>query len=94
MSGTAANPAAPPVCFTSGLSALCSMYMALLKQKGCDLLMCSTAYGGSSQLTDLIAQRTPTFSKSTFDIQGGFSCVIDTFFVRENARNYDFFSLN
>ena len=70
MSGTSANPACQPAVFTAGLSALCSMYIALLKQKGCNLLMCSTAYGGSSQLTDLITSRAPTFSKSTFDIQG------------------------
>ena len=70
MSGTAANPACQPAVFTAGLSAICSMYVALLKQKGCNLLMCSTAYGGSSQLTDLITSRAPTFSKSTFDIQG------------------------
>ena len=70
MSGTAADPANPPAVFTAGLSALCSMYLALIKQGGCNLLMCSTAYGGSSQLTDLISSRAPTFSKSTFDIQG------------------------
>ena len=70
MSGTEANPACQPAVFTAGLSALCSMYLALLKQGGCNLLMCSTAYGGSSQLTDLISSRAPKFSKSTFDIQG------------------------
>merc|ERR1719199_28548 len=32
--------------------------------------MCSTAYGGSSQCTDLVAERTDRFRKSTFDVQG------------------------
>ena len=44
--------------------------MTLVFQGGADILMASTAYGGSSQLTDLIAQRATHFVKHTFDITG------------------------
>jgi len=57
MSGTSVNPAANPVVFTAGLSALCSMYTTLISRGGADVLMCSTAYGGSSQLTDLLTSK-------------------------------------
>lgn len=59
-----------PACFTSGLSAICAIYMTLVFEGGADLVMASTAYGGSSQLTDLIAERADNFRKHTFDITG------------------------
>merc|ERR1719273_1038375 len=34
-------------------------------------MMCSTAYGGCSQLIDLLNERTNRLRKFTFDIQGG-----------------------
>ena len=68
--GTEVNPAAPPALFTAGLSALMSLWLALVSRGGADVLMCSTAYGGSSQCTDLVAERTDRFRKSTFDVQG------------------------
>jgi len=68
--GTDINPSANPVVFTAGLPALCSMWVALIGRGGADALMCSTAYGGSSQLTDLLHSKVPEFKKHTFDIQG------------------------
>lgn len=35
-----------------------------------DVLMASTSYGGSSELTDILSSRTDKFHKSTFDITG------------------------
>jgi len=68
--GTDINAFANPVVFTAGLPALCSMWLALIQRGGADVLMCSTAYGGSSQLTDLLNSKVPEFKKHTFDIQG------------------------
>lgn len=70
LSGTAVNASANPVVFTAGLPAICSLYVSLMVRGGADVLMCSTAYGGSSQLTDLLESRAPLFRKHTFDIQG------------------------
>jgi len=68
--GTDINTSANPVVFTAGLPALCSMWLSLIQRGGADVLMCSTAYGGSSQLTDLLNSKVPEFKKHTFDIQG------------------------
>ena len=68
--GTEVNPAASPVVFTAGLPALCAVWVSLVQRGGADVLMCSTAYGGSSQLTDLLHAKVPAFRKHTFDIQG------------------------
>ncbi|KAJ3295719.1 hypothetical protein HDU79_008567 [Rhizoclosmatium sp. JEL0117] len=71
MSGTTADPTANPVVFTAGLPAICATWLALLTTGGADILMASTAYGGSSQLTDIFAARSPAkFTKSTYDITG------------------------
>ncbi|KAI9336792.1 hypothetical protein BDR26DRAFT_935920 [Obelidium mucronatum] len=75
MSGTTVDTTANPVIFTAGLPAVCSLWLGLLKTGGADILMASTAYGGSSQLTDIFASRTTgnspaKFTKSTFDITG------------------------
>lgn len=70
MCGTKPDASTPPQLFTAGLSALASLWLALVARGGVDVLMCSTAYGGCSQCTDLIAERTDRFCKSTFDIQG------------------------
>ena len=70
LSGTDRDPECNPVVFTAGLPCICSVYYALVEQGGADLLMCSTAYGGSSQVTDLLRDRAGTFSKHTFHIQG------------------------
>ena len=71
MTGTAVDVTAKPQCFTAGLSALCSLWLALSKNGGAEIVMCSTAYGGSSQLTDLVCERAPrTLRKHTFGIQG------------------------
>ena len=40
-----------------------------MRVPGADVLMASTAYGGSSELTD-ICNRAPCFAKHTFDITG------------------------
>jgi cysteine synthase A len=44
--------------------------MSLIESGGTDMLMSSTAYGGCSQLADVMDGLAPTFRKSTFDIQG------------------------
>ncbi len=70
MCGTPPDMNVPPQIFTAGLSALMSLWLSLVTRGGVDVLMCSTAYGGCSQCTDLIAERTDRFCKWTFDIQG------------------------
>eukprot|EP00457_Paulinella_chromatophora_P004199 gb/GEZN01004209.1/.p1 GENE.gb/GEZN01004209.1/~~gb/GEZN01004209.1/.p1 ORF type:complete len:616 (-),score=74.91 gb/GEZN01004209.1/:127-1974(-) len=59
---------------TTGLSALASLLTAALDvsvPEGIDLVMCSTAYGGSSQQADILTKRQPQMlQKHTFDIQG------------------------
>ncbi len=59
-----------PQCFTAGLPAIAALWSALIVGGGADVLMASTAYGGSSQLTDLLCDQTGLLRKSTFDIQG------------------------
>ena len=46
------------------------MYMSLIDEGGVDVLMASTSYGGSSELTDILSKRTNKFHKTTFDITG------------------------
>lgn len=48
MSGTEVNDKSLPISFTSGLSAVCSLWLSLIATGGADILMASTAYGGSS----------------------------------------------
>ncbi|CAM9268628.1 unnamed protein product [Ectocarpus fasciculatus] len=70
LAGVEPNPAAYPACFTAGLTAICALWMTLVFQGGADIVMASTAYGGSSQLTDLMADGADNFKKHTFDITG------------------------
>ena len=70
LSGTDANLETRPVVFTAGLPSICGLWFTLIERGGADVLMCSTAYGGSSQMTDLVSARTPKLRKHTFDIQG------------------------
>jgi hypothetical protein len=42
----------------------------LISNGGADILMASTAYGGSSELTDILTARTDKFRKHKFDITG------------------------
>jgi len=70
--GTAADPSTPPLLFTAGLPTISSLWSALVGSGGADVLMCSTAYGGSSQMTDIYVGRTAgKLAKHTFDLQGG-----------------------
>ena len=62
---------------TVGLSALGACVMAALEMGGSDIdtVMCSTAYGGSSQQTDILCARSGkativNMQKHTYDIQG------------------------
>jgi cystathionine beta-lyase/cystathionine gamma-synthase len=62
---------------TCGLTALGACVMAALDagERSLDLLMCSTAYGGSSQQADILVKRCNdskyvNFTKHKFDIQG------------------------
>lgn len=75
--GTAVNPGVTPVVFTAGLPAVCSMWVSLIRRGGADVLMCSTAYGGCSQLTDIMHAKVPSFQKHTFDIQGLDANIVD-----------------
>jgi cystathionine beta-lyase/cystathionine gamma-synthase len=69
LSGTAVDPTSNPVCFTAGLSAVASFYLSLIAQTGADVVMASTSYGGSSELTD-ICSRASNINKHTYDITG------------------------
>ena len=71
LSGTQVDTETNPLLFTAGLSSLCTLFMTLIHQGGADILMCSTAYGGCSQLVDLLTEKAGSLHKSTFDIQGG-----------------------
>jgi cysteine synthase A len=80
--GTVVDADHEPVVFTAGLSALCAMWLALVEQGGADILMCSTAYGGSSQLTDIInAKAGGLLRKHMFHIQGASSSIVNS--IRE-----------
>jgi len=70
LSGTAPTTDVLPLICTAGLPTVCSLWMALIAQGGADILMASTAYGGSSQLTDLLTERAGILNKHTYDIQG------------------------
>ncbi|RHZ21978.1 hypothetical protein DYB37_000563 [Aphanomyces astaci] len=71
MSGTSVDAHANPVVFTAGLPAVCSIWLSLLHGGGADILMASTAYGGSSQLTDIYVNKSSgKIHKWKFDITG------------------------
>jgi cystathionine beta-lyase/cystathionine gamma-synthase len=70
MSGAPVRPANHPVVFTAGLPAICSMWVSLMSRGGADVVMASTAYGGSSELTDILHARNAGLVKHTFDITG------------------------
>lgn len=70
LSGTDVNKDVKPVVCTAGLPTIASLWMTLLAEGGADILMASTAYGGSSQLTDILTSRSNILNKHTFDIQG------------------------
>lgn len=70
MHGTDVDRSANPVVFAAGLPAIASLWLTLIKQGGANILMCSTSYGGSSEVTDIFHARSGKLAKSTFDIQG------------------------
>lgn len=70
LSGVEVNPNNYPVCYTTGLSAIASLWFTLVGEGGADIVMGSTAYGGSSELTDVVNSRAHAFAKYTFDITG------------------------
>lgn len=60
-----------PVCCTAGLTVISSFWLSLINHGGANIVMSATAYGGSSQLTDLLVERAPEkFKKHKFDIAG------------------------
>merc|ERR1719188_764423 len=73
--GTLVDATANPVVSTAGLSALASLWVALIARGGADILHCSTGYGGSVQLTELFARSEVKFRKHNFHIQGSASIV-------------------
>lgn len=71
LSGAAVDRQHSPVCFTAGLPSICSLWSTLIFQDGADVVMASTAYGGSSELTDILTTKAhDRFHKHTFDITG------------------------
>merc|ERR1711943_170974 len=73
LSGTEKDENSKPVICTAGLPTIASLWITLIsKYNGVDVLMASTAYGGSSQLADIMNSRAEKslFRKHTFDIQG------------------------
>ncbi|KAJ2991600.1 hypothetical protein HDV02_003673 [Globomyces sp. JEL0801] len=70
LSGTDVDYNNTPVSFTAGLPALASLWTSLISFGGADVLMASTAYGGSSQLTDILSLSNHKLRKHSFDIQG------------------------
>jgi len=70
LSNTPVDPAHNPVVFTAGLPAITAMYSSFVTLGGADVLMCSTAYGGSSQLTQIFHDLPGALKRHTFDIQG------------------------
>jgi cysteine synthase A len=70
MSGTKVDRSANPVVSTVGLSAIASLWMTLIARGGADILMCSTAYGGTVQMTDIFDRTAAKFNKHSFHIQG------------------------
>ena len=69
-SAPAVDASANPVVFTAGLPAIASLWAAFLQRGGADVLMASTAYGGSSQLADVVSTRAAKINKHNFHIQG------------------------
>ena len=68
LSGTEVNTSVNPVICTAGLPQISSLWITLLLRGGADILMASTAYGGSSQLTDILTGSAATLNKHTFEI--------------------------
>eukprot|EP00931_Biecheleriopsis_adriatica_P101132 TRINITY_DN76342_c0_g1_i1.p1 TRINITY_DN76342_c0_g1~~TRINITY_DN76342_c0_g1_i1.p1 ORF type:complete len:636 (-),score=106.32 TRINITY_DN76342_c0_g1_i1:182-2089(-) len=68
--GTPVDTSSKPVVTTVGLSALCSLWVTLIARGGADVLMCSTAYGGTVQMTDIFDKTETKFRKHDFHIQG------------------------
>lgn len=48
MSGALENKDFYPETFTAGLPSICSLWISLILTGGADIVMASTAYGGSS----------------------------------------------
>lgn len=71
MVGNIPNKIDKPILCSSGLSTLASLWFSFICDGGIDICICSTAYGGSSQLCDLFEDRFPELCKKhMFDIQG------------------------
>ncbi|KAJ9472100.1 hypothetical protein DIPPA_14401 [Diplonema papillatum] len=71
LSGSPLQAGKEPAIFTAGLPTIAALYAAFIRcAGGVDLVMCSTAYGGSSQLTDIFEAKAAGFRKHTFHIQG------------------------
>lgn len=79
LSGSVDRPETKPLMFAAGLPALASMWVTLMDNGGVDVVMCSTAYGGSSQVTDVLSARSggTLLRKHTFDIQGAADIVVN-----------------
>ena len=73
MNGTEVHPAAEPVTCQAGLPTIASLWLALKAAGGAEVVICSTCYGGSSELTDLVGDGGGPLRKTTFDLQGGLS---------------------
>lgn len=76
--GTPVDKSANPVVSTVGLGILSSLWTTLVTRGGADVLMCSTAYGGSGQLTGIFARFGGRFRKHDFHIQGREATIVDS----------------
>lgn len=71
MSGATKDMGAKPVTFTVGLAALNSLWLTMASMGGANVLMASTAYGGSSEMTDLMVKHCGGgIKKHKFHVQG------------------------
>jgi len=76
--GTPVNTSVNPVVSTAGLAALSSLWVSLIARGGVDVVMCSTAYGGSVQMTEIFDKKESKFVKHDFHIGGKDARVTDS----------------
>ncbi|GMH63777.1 hypothetical protein TrRE_jg8202, partial [Triparma retinervis] len=90
MSGAPPDMRSKPVTFTVGLAALNSLWLTLASRGGADVLMASTAYGGSSEMTELMVGHCGgKIRKHKFHVQGGNEMVSSIATALSDLRSSD-----